>query len=66
MPRAIAYDKLLKILSSAVVIVLVFVAVVETDLLPSNVSMPLKVAIRAAGDKFTRIPVLSDILRAFY
>ena len=32
MPRAVAYDKLLKVLSSAVIVVLVFVAVVENDL----------------------------------
>jgi hypothetical protein len=66
MPRAVAYDKLLKLLSSAVVFVLVFVAVVETDLLPSNVSMPLKVSIRAVGDRFSRLPVVSEILRGFY
>jgi hypothetical protein len=66
MPRAVAYDKLLKVLSSAVIVVLVFVAVVETDLLPSSVSMPLKVAIRAVGDKFMRLPVISEILRSFY
>ena len=66
MPRAVAYDKLLKVLSSAVIVVLVFVAVVETDLLPSSVSMPLKVTIRAVGDGFTRLPVISEILRAFF
>jgi hypothetical protein len=66
MSRAIAYDKLLKLISSAVVLVLVFVAVVETDLLPVGVGMPLKVGIRSVTDKATRLPVLSEILRAFY
>lgn len=66
MPRAVAYDKLLKFVSSAILFVLVFVAAVESDVLPSNVSMPLKVAIRSTTDKFTRLPVLTDIFRSFY
>jgi len=66
MSRAIAYDKLLKVVSSAVILVLVFVGIVETDVLPPGVSMPLKVAIRSTTDKFTRLPVFSEILRSFY
>jgi hypothetical protein len=66
MSRAVAYDKLLKLVSSVVILVLVFVGIVETDVLPSSASMPLKVAIRSVTDKATRLPVLSEILRSFY
>ena len=65
MTRAISYDNLLKCVSALILISVVSVVIVETDVLPVQYRHPMRAAVHQTGDRMTRLPVVSDVLRKF-
>jgi len=65
MTRAINYDNLLKCVSALILISVVSVVIVETDVLPVQYRHSMRAAVHQTGDRMTRLPVVSDVLRKF-
>jgi hypothetical protein len=65
MTRAFSYDNLLKCLSALILTLVVSVVIVETDILPVQYRHSMRAAFHQTGDKMTRLPVVSDVLRKF-
>ena len=66
MSRALSYDILVKLASGIVCTAVVYVVIVETDVLPSQIRHPLRGALHQGADRVTRYPAVRDILRAFH
>ena len=65
MTRVFNYDLPLKCASALILTSIVAVVIVETDLLPAPTRNPMRAVIHQTGDKVSRLPVVSDILRKF-
>jgi hypothetical protein len=65
MTRAFSYDSLLKCVSALILISVVSIVIVETDILPVQYRHSMRAAVHQTGDKVTRLPVVSDVLRKF-
>ena len=65
MTRALSYDSLLKCVSALILISVVSIVIVETDILPVQYRHSMRAAVHQTGDKMTRLPVVSDVLRKF-
>ena len=65
MTRAFSYDSLLKCVSALILISVVSIVIVETDILPVQYRHSMRAAVHQTGDKMTRLPVVSDVLRKF-
>ena len=65
MTRAINYDNLLKCVSALILISVVSVVIVATDVLPVQYRHSMRAAVHQTGDRMTRLPVVSDVLRKF-
>jgi hypothetical protein len=65
MTRALNYDNLLKCVSGLMLISVVSVVIVETDILPAPYRHTMRAAVHQTGDRMTRLPVVSEVLRKF-
>jgi len=65
MTRAFSYDSLLKCVSALILISVVSIVIVETDILPVQYRHSMRAAVHQTGDKVTRLPVVSEVLRKF-
>jgi hypothetical protein len=65
MTRALNYDNLLKCVSGLMLISVVSVVIVETDILPAPYRHSMRAAVHQTGDRMTRLPVVSEVLRKF-
>ena len=62
--RRINYEFLVKCVSGILLVLLAVGIIVETDLLPAKIRLPLRIAINEARQWLSRVPVVSEILRA--
>ncbi|HLJ11988.1 MAG TPA: hypothetical protein VKU82_12405 [Planctomycetaceae bacterium] len=62
--RRINYEFLVKCVSGVLLLLLAVGIIVETDLLPAKIRLPLRIAIHEAGQWLSRLPVVSQIMRA--
>jgi hypothetical protein len=65
MTRAFSYDNLLKCVSALILILVFSVVIVETDVLPAPYRHSMRAAVHQTGDRMTRLPLVSDVLRKF-
>jgi hypothetical protein len=65
MTRAFSYDNLLKCVSALMLMSVVSIAIVETDVLPAPYRHSMRAAVHQTGDRMTRLPVVSEVLRKF-
>jgi hypothetical protein len=66
MSQVLSYDSLVKCASGLVVITVLTVVAAETEILPSQIRHPLRVAVHDTLDRVTRVPAVRDILRTFH
>jgi hypothetical protein len=65
MTRAFNYDNLLKCVSALMLISVLSIVIVETDILPAPYRHSMRAAVHQTGDRMTRLPFVSEVLRKF-